>query len=68
MEPLLSRVNTMAQDFFGPGQLQTDDQSRFYWTTKDGVETPLGWTLEEAEFRLSALMDARKARRLEEDE
>lgn len=68
MEPLLARVTTMAQDYFGSGQLRTDDESRIYWTTKDGVETPLGWTLEEADFRLSALLDARMRRRIEDDE
>jgi hypothetical protein len=68
METLLSRVTTMAQDYFGPGQLGTDAQSQLFWTSKDGIETPLGWSLEEAEFKLSALLDARTRRRIEEDD
>jgi hypothetical protein len=68
MNNLLSRISTMAQEYFGPGQLRTDDQSRVYWTTKEGVETPLGWSLEEADFRLSALLDARTRRRIDEEE
>jgi hypothetical protein len=58
----------MANDLLGPGQLLTDDEGRIYWTTKHGVETPLGWTVEEAEFRLSSLSDARTRRRMEDDE
>jgi hypothetical protein len=68
MDTLLSRISTMAHEYFGPGQLRTDDESRVYWTTKEGVETPLGWSLEEADFRLSALLDARTRRRIDEDE
>jgi hypothetical protein len=68
MEPLLERVTGMAQEYFGPGQLRTDDEGRVYWTTKDGVETPLGWTPEEADFTVSALLDARMRRRMESDE
>lgn len=68
MEQLLARVTAMAQDYLGPGQLQTDAQGQVFWTTKDGVETPLGWSLEEAEFKLSALLDARTRRRMEEDD
>ena len=68
METLMSRITELAQDYFGPGQLETDDEGHVYWTTKEGVETPLGWSLEEAEFKMSALMDARTSRRIEEDE